>query len=154
MAIGHEEVMSPFQLGNYRIISLHIESDLPKDDSEARVEFSFDYEKEQEKPDDYSGALTLHINATCNDETTQLFYVSLSIQGLFSADKNSMDEATFSQMLEVNGLTVLSQLARTQIMASTGLWGIGPAVIIPMINVHELIKGKKELPAEEKPEEE
>jgi hypothetical protein len=47
-------------------------------------------------------------------------------------------------MLELNGLTTLSQLSRAYILSVTALSGITPPVKLPMINIFKLRQQKKE----------
>ncbi|WP_231968927.1 hypothetical protein [Thermoanaerobacterium sp. RBIITD] len=47
-------------------------------------------------------------------------------------------------MIELNGLTTLSQLSRTYILTVTSLSGINPPVKLPMVNIFKLIQQKKD----------
>lgn len=53
-------------------------------------------------------------------------------------------------MLELNGLTTLSQLSRAYILTVTSLSVINPPVKLPMVNIFKLMQQKKNNEANKK----
>ena len=65
------------------------------------------------------------------------------MRGLFIGNPQKLSEENFNDMLELNGVVTLSQLARAYVMSVTALSGINPPVKLPMINVISLREKKK-----------
>lgn len=70
--------------------------------------------------------------------------IDLTMEGAFIGNIQKLKKEEFINMLELNGLTALSQLSRAYILSVTALSGITPPVKLPMINVFKLIQQKKE----------
>jgi len=62
------------------------------------------------------------------------------MEGAFKSE--SLDEAMFKQMVELNGLVTLSQMSRSYIQSVTAQSGINPPVKMPLIDINRLIELK------------
>lgn len=65
------------------------------------------------------------------------------MDGLFLGNPKRLYKENFMDMLELNGVVTLSQLARAYVLSVTSLSGINPPVKLPMINVVALREKKK-----------
>lgn len=65
------------------------------------------------------------------------------MDGLFLGNPKRLSKENFMDMLELNGVVTLSQLARAYVLSVTSLSGINPPVKLPMINVVALREKKK-----------
>jgi preprotein translocase subunit SecB len=92
----------------------------------------------------YSGCLEFIVVIKAKIKNSILFKIYSNMEGVFIGNKEKIDFEAFQKMLEINGLTTLSQLSRAYIISATALSGINPPVKMPMINVLSLIKRKKE----------
>ena len=69
--------------------------------------------------------------------------IDLTMEGAFIGNIQKLKKEDFANMLELNGLTTLSQLSRAYILSVTALSGITPPVKLPMINIFKLRQQKK-----------
>lgn len=77
---------------------------------------------------------------TDEDAKTNIDFI---IEGEFSASKD-MDDATFTKMLMVNGVSALYGIARGKLEVITALTYHQGKISFPMINVLEFLKEKQE----------
>ena len=101
-------------------------------------EYDYDYHISETNKDIHEGLVTFTIRMTNNDHEILLF----TIEGFFIGNADILDENLFAEYLQVNGITTLSQLSRSILISMTSNFGMTMPVILPMINVHQLLKSK------------
>ena len=93
--------------------------------------------------DRYIGEIEFIVFVKAKIKNSILFKIDLKMRGLFIGNPQKLSEENFNDMLELNGVVTLSQLARAYVMSVTALSGINPPVKLPMINVISLREKKK-----------
>ncbi|WP_223814627.1 hypothetical protein [Thermoanaerobacterium thermosaccharolyticum] len=81
---------------------------------------------------------------------SKLLKINLTMEGVFVGNTQKLKQEDFLDMLELNGLTTLSQLSRAYILTVTSLSGINPPVKLPMVNIFKLMQQKKNNEANKK----
>lgn len=145
--INSNQVLADFQFIGNRVSNFKIETrDIRIDKEKINVTYDFDYEIKEikELEDRYTGYLEFITIIKAKFKKTVFFKIDLTMEGAFIGNIQKLKKEEFINMLELNGLTALSQLSRAYILSVTALSGITPPVKLPMINVFKLIQQKKE----------
>lgn len=143
--ISSNQVIADFQFVGNRVCKFEFETkDINASESKAKLSFDFDYNilNIEEHDDRYVGYIEFIVIIKAKIKNLNLFKLNLIMEGAFTGNINKLDEEQFREMLELNGLTTLSQLSRAYILSVTSLSGISPSIKLPMINVIALIKQK------------
>ena len=139
------DIKSDFQFIGNRIVEFSITT---KNSNPGKLEVTYDIDYNvnniNEKDKMLIGTLDffIKIKGKSIDGSVPLS-INLIMEGGFIANKDKINTELFKDMIEKNGLIVLSQISRSYIIGVTSLSGISPAIKIPMINVFSLIKKKK-----------
>lgn len=144
--INSKEILADFQFAGNRVSSFSVETkDIETKGAKANVSFEFDYNTKafEESEDRYIGELEFVVSAKAKVKSSILFKIDLNMDGLFMGNPKKLSKENFMDMLELNGVVTLSQLARAYVLSVTSLSGINPPVKLPMINVAALREKKK-----------
>ena len=145
--IDSKQVIADFQFLGNRVSKFEIETrDIDHKEAEAHLAIELDYNiVDLDKNDNnYFGCLEFIVVIKAKIKNSILFKIYLNMEGAFIGNKEKIEFEVFQKMLEMNGLTTLSQLSRAYIISATALSGINPPIKMPMINVLSLIKQKRE----------
>lgn len=140
-----EDVLSDLNFRGNRVVSFALETKLLSTKRHsANISFDFDYNiKDIQQNNNSSYGLidyTVIVKATIKKKV--LYKIKLIMEGAFSSE--TLDENTFKDMIEINGLITLSQISRAYIQSVTAQSGFKEPVRVPMINVMKLIEQKKQ----------
>lgn len=144
--INSREILADFQFAGNRVSSFSIETkDIETKGAKTNVSFDFDYNTKgfEESEDRYIGELEFLVSVKAKIKNAILFKIDLKMDGLFLGNPRKLSKENFIDMLELNGVVTLSQLARAYVLSVTSLSGINPPVKLPMINVVALRDKKK-----------
>lgn len=144
--INSKEILADFQFAGNRVSSFLIETkDIGAKGVKANVTFDFDYNTKnfEESDERYIGDLEFVVSVKAKIKNAILFKIDLKMDGLFIGNPKKISKENFIDMLELNGVVTLSQLARAYVLSVTSLSGINPPVKLPMINVVALRDKKK-----------
>ncbi|MGM0653057.1 MAG: preprotein translocase subunit SecB [Bacillota bacterium] len=137
------EVSSDLVFVGSRVSSFNLTTNkINKKGQPVDVSFDYDYniQELQHEGSNSFGVIEfiVHIKATVKKKV--LFKLDLVMEGAFKSE--SLDEAMFKQMVELNGLVTLSQMSRSYIQSVTAQSGINPPVKMPLIDINRLIELK------------
>lgn len=144
--INSKEILADFQFAGNRVSSFSIETkDIETKGAKANVSFDFDYNTKafEETEEKYIGELEFIVSVKAKVKNAILFKIDLKMDGLFLGNPKRLSKENFMDMLELNGVVTISQLARAYVLSVTSLSGINPPVKLPMINVVALRDKKK-----------
>jgi preprotein translocase subunit SecB len=144
--INVNKVLADFQFVGNRVSEFKIETrDIRTNEFKVHVTFDFDYNIKgvEELEDKYIGYIEFITVIKANVKNSILFKINLTMEGIFAGNTQKLKQDDFLGMLELNGLTTLSQLSRAYILTVTSLSGINPPVKLPMINIFKLMQQKK-----------
>lgn len=144
--INSKEILADFQFAGNRVSSFLIETkDIETKGARTNVSFDFDYNTKgvEETDERYIGELEFLVSVKAKIKNAILFKIDLKMEGLFLGNPKRLSKENFIDMLELNGVVTLSQLARAYFISVTSLSGINPPVKLPMINVVALRDKKK-----------
>ena len=133
------ECEAQFQNEYYEVLkSLFISPRIRSQEDTFDLDFSFSYEivpigKQEEV---IKGAVKLDVKCFPKKHGENASIVDTTLLAVFNG--KGFDDEQFEEMLKLNGLTFLIQIARTHIITITSMTG-NPPIIMPMINVSELI---------------
>lgn len=138
-----KECFADFQFLDHRIMKSSFV--FPEDgNTESEIEFFVDYEvvKEEDSKGEnpYFGVVNFEIEMRVDCKRC----FSMTIEGCFTGNNNEYDYNRFKQMLRLNGTSMLSQISRSYILNVTSNVGFDSPVVIPMINIVELVTRKEE----------
>lgn len=140
------KIKSDFQFIGNRIVEFTIKTE-NSTPGKLEVKYDVDYSINNivEKDDVRIGKLDFFvaIEGKTTDGNIPLS-IRLVMEGGFIANKEKVSKELFVDLVEKNGLIVLSQISRSYIIGATSLSGISPAIKLPMINVFSLIEKKKQ----------
>ncbi|HHW57996.1 MAG TPA: preprotein translocase subunit SecB [Clostridia bacterium] len=145
--INSNQVLADFQFVGNRVSNFKIETrDIKTNEFKVKVTYDFDYEIKEikELEDRYVGYLEFITLIKAKVKNAIFFKIDLTMEGAFIGNIQKLKKEDFANMLELNGLTTLSQLSRAYILSVTALSGITPPVKLPMINIFKLRQQKKE----------
>ncbi|MDP9751420.1 preprotein translocase subunit SecB [Thermoanaerobacter pentosaceus] len=145
--IDSNQVLADFQFIGNRVSNFKIETkDIKTNEAKAKVTYNFDYNVKEieELEDKYVGYIEFITEIKAKIKNAILFKINLTMEGAFIGNNQKLTKENFLSMLELNGLTTLSQLSRAYVLSVTALSGITPPVKLPMINVFKLRQQKKE----------
>lgn len=141
-----EKCKADFQNKYYEIIrSIYFSPRVQcKGEKNIKLKFDFSYriisiDEVELKNDDnkgYLGALEFTVKSYLESNPKKAV-LEVTVFGLF--DGIGMERDSFKAMLELNGLTFLSQIMRTHILMATGGTG-NKQIALPMINVTRIIE--------------
>lgn len=142
-----DDVFADLQLIEHRVRYLSFFLPFGQDDLDY-CEFEYDYEviPDDDNEDTYGGTVVFKVKLTDPTEEDEEYsdILNFALEGYFIGNKNELDNEKFENLLEINGLATLSQLTRSIIISTTSNFGMDSPVSLPMINIFELIKLKKE----------
>ena len=144
--INSKEILADFQFAGNRVSSFTIDTkDLKTKGAIANFSFDFDYNTKMINEDEnrYIGELEFIVSVKAKVKNSILYKIDLKMEGLFLGNPIKLSKENFINMLELNGVVTLSQLARAYILSVTSLSGINPPVKLPMISVIALREKKK-----------
>lgn len=144
--INSREIIADFQFAGNRVSSFSIETkDIETKGVKTNIFFDFDYNTKgyEETEDRYVGEIEFIVLVKAKIKNSILFKIDLKMEGLFLGNPKKLSKENFIDMLELNGVVTLSQLARAYFISVTALSGINPPVKLPMINVVSLREKKK-----------
>ena len=131
------QYLSDFTIIGNSIRKLKIRNDfvvLPDNkDTKRKIDVSHRIESIDITEEELSGILTLNVKVTISSGKDK-FVVDLSIEGCFIAPLE-MGEETFTDMLQLNGLTSLYSIARGFVQSTTSQTLISGSILLPMFNV-------------------
>ncbi|WHE06013.1 preprotein translocase subunit SecB [Thermoanaerobacterium thermosaccharolyticum] len=144
--INANKVLADFQFLANRVSEFKIETrDIRTNEFKVHVTYDFDYNIKEVKEfeDKYIGYIEFITVIKAKVKNSILFKINLTMEGVFVGNIQKLKRDDFLDMLELNGLTTLSQLSRAYILTVTSLSGINPPVKLPMVNIFKLIQQKK-----------
>lgn len=144
--IDANKIIANFQMIASRVVKFELETkEVDEGNEKVNVKNEFDYDiiNIEEFNDAYFGVIQFKTTFIAKKGKSVLFKILIVYEGKFIGNKNHLKFDDFKNMLELNGVVVLSQLTRSYILSATALAGINPPVRIPMINVH-MLKNIKE----------
>ncbi|AEF17788.1 MULTISPECIES: protein-export chaperone SecB [Thermoanaerobacterium] len=144
--INVNKVLADFQFVGNRVSDFKIETrDIRTNEFKVHVTYDFDYniKEVKELEDKYIGYIEFITVIKAKVKNSILFKINLTMEGVFVGNTQKLKQEDFLDMLELNGLTTLSQLSRAYILTVTSLSGINPPVKLPMVNIFKLIQQKK-----------
>ncbi|MBP2072844.1 preprotein translocase subunit SecB [Thermoanaerobacterium butyriciformans] len=151
--INANRVLADFQFVANRVSEFKIETrDIGTNEAKVHVTYDFDYNIKEidEFEDKYTGYIEFITVIKAKIKNTILFKINLNMEGAFIGNAQKLKKDDFLSMLELNGLTTLSQLSRAYILTVTSLSGINPPVKLPMVNIFKLMQQKKNNEANKK----
>lgn len=151
--INANKVLADFQFVANRVSEFKIETrDIRTNEFKVHVTYDFDYniKEVEEFEDKYIGYIEFITVIKAKVKNSMLFKINLTMEGVFVGNAQKLKRDDFLDMLELNGLTTLSQLSRAYILTVTSLSGINPPVKLPMVNIFKLIQQKKDNEANKK----
>ena len=144
--INSKEILADFQFAGNRVSSFSIETkDIQSKGAKANISFDFDYNIKafEESEERYIGELEFVVSVRAKVKSVILFKIDLRMDGLFLGNPKKLSKENYMDLLELNGVVTLSQLARAYVLSVTSLSGINPPLKLPMINVAALRDKKK-----------
>lgn len=151
--ISANKVLADFQFVANRVSEFKIETrDIATNEAKVHVTYDFDYNIKEinEFDDKYIGYIEFITVIKAKVKNSILFKINLTMEGVFVGNTQKLKQEDFLDMLELNGLTTLSQLSRAYILTVTSLSGINPPVKLPMVNIFKLMQQKKNNEANKK----
>ncbi len=145
--ISGKEVASNFQFVGNRVSNFNFETKIIDIKGQRiAVNYEFDYNVTDcgVRDDKHFGIIEFIIRGKAKAGKAILFRIDLTMEGAFLGNQSALSNALFEEMLELNGIITLSQISRSFLLSVTSQSGINPPVRLPMINVVDLIKRKKE----------
>lgn len=139
-----EEVFADFQMIGHRVLESTFRCPSKyENDSDLSFEFDFEILKTEEQEDRYFGLVGFQIvvKVSCEDAFEEI--VDCLLEAAFIGNPPAMTFENFSDMLSINGVATISQMARAYILNLTTMSGLKMPILVPMINVIEL-KAKKD----------
>lgn len=145
MMIKLEEVFADFQMIGHRVIESRYHCPVNYEDENYDLSIEFDYEivESVEKEDQYFGVVVFQVSVKVSHEDQFEDMVDCVIDAGFMGNPAVMSFENFTDMLSINGVATLSQMARAHILNVTTMSGLKNPILIPMININEL-KAKKD----------
>lgn len=134
-----DDVYADFQYVGHKTLNVTFNYPIETSNEDALAVY-VDYKIVHKKEDDnhFFGIVLFYVDINIKNEKI----LSLELEGAFIGNKNAYKFEVFEDMLEINGVASLSQIARLQIMNFTTNIGLKEPIVIPMINVVELKKKK------------
>ncbi|MCL0100564.1 preprotein translocase subunit SecB [Peptococcaceae bacterium] len=142
-----KKIAAPFQFIGSRIARFSIETNnlkIKKNKATVNLDIDLDYDilELSEKNDTFFGVISYIVNIKALLQKSILFEIYLNMEGAFRANSNKIDKDQFKDMIELNGVAVLSHLSRSYILTITAMSGINPPIKLPMINIYKLKETK------------
>lgn len=139
-----QAIKAPFQLLSHSVDELNIKnrmSILNADVSKTLKDVSIKDAHVNESTELFIGDLTLFISTQCKNKANprETISVKLTISGIFTGKKDSIDKEAFQKMVVTNGTTSLYSIARAIITTTTSQCLSSGQVTLPMINVLKLL---------------
>lgn len=134
-----EEVFADFQYIGHRTLELTFKyprEQFNNDDIEIFVDYNIVHKNDRKE--NYFGVVVYKIKI-CSSTEDMLY---LELEGAFIGNKKAYSFKVFEEMLTVNGVSSLSQIARLQIMNILTHTGLKETITIPMMNIIELNRKK------------
>ena len=150
--INSKEILADFQFVANRISQFSLDTkDIESKGAKAQVSVDFDYDilQLEEEEERYFSIIEFTVQVKAKVKNAVIFRINLKIQGIFIGNPQKLTLERFKEMLELNGVSTLSQLCRAYILSVSALSGINPPIKLPMINVLSL-RNKKEKNIESK----
>lgn len=113
-----------------------------KNDCKRNIDMNYDDIAIKRKADALYGEISLSLFVCLYENDEKVVSINYKTKGLFKST-DADNEAEFKELLKINGLAVLYSLARAHITTLSSVAGIDN-INIPMINVYEYIKQKKD----------
>ena len=142
-----KKVLADFQMLTNRVSKLDLDGlSLNRPDFKLTMEYDIDYNiiAVEKNDDQWVGLEEVYVCIKVNSDTENIFHINLTMEGIFIGDSNKIEKDKFIERLELNGLATLCHLSRAYLISVSSLSGINPPFRLPMINVHSLVKMKKE----------
>lgn len=144
--IKSDDCIAQFQNEHYEILKSTFYSPRMRSNQERfQLQYEYDYEIgtiENFGENGFRGVIKFDTKAYPKEEGEDAIIVDVSMFGIFNGSGENMQRENFEQLLELNGLTFLTQIMRAHIITVTSITGSNP-LIMPMINVNKLIESKK-----------
>ncbi len=140
-----EEVLAEFKFYGNRVSKFNFDSRLVNSGGQQKeISFEFDYNVKaiEEHEDNLVGIIEFIVKARATYKRKLFFKTELVMEGAFACNAQTDMSDRFLEMLEINGVVTLSQLARAYLLSVTSQSGI-PPVRMPMINIKMLREKKK-----------
>lgn len=138
------ECKAQFQNEHYEVLkSLFISPRVRTNENTFDLGYAFSYElgPMENNENIIKGAVKLDVKCYPEEKGVDATIIDTTLFGVFNG--KGFEEERFKELLELNGLTFLMQIARTHIISMTSMAGCNP-IVMPMINVHDLIKKHNE----------
>ena len=157
-----KKYLSTFQFVGSRIVKFTQANDffsiMATDELDRRLDVEYQIDSIESEKTKFLGILSLNIKVDVkeksNNKIKKKYKINLTIQGAFSSDIE-LGREQFEKMLEVNGCASLYAVARAFIMSITSQSLFDGQIILPLLNVVNMVEAKKENTAEKKkPDEE
>jgi len=109
------------------------------------VSYEFDYQIVEQKESEGKriGILLFTVRARAKAGENVIVRLDLAMEGAFVGSAKELSVEQFTDLLESNGLTMISLISRAFILSATSQSGINPPVKLPIINVIALRDKKK-----------
>lgn len=131
------QYLSDFQIIGNSVRKFKIKNDfviLPENkNTKRKIDVSHRIESVKLSEEEFSGILTLNVKVTVSSGKEK-YVIDLSVEGCFIAPLE-MGEETFTEMLQLNGLTSLYSIARGFVQSTTSQTLISGSILLPMFNV-------------------
>ena len=141
----NNDVLSDLVFRGNRVVSFDLKTNtISGKGHSGNISFDFDYnikDMQHEKNSSFS-LIDYTVIVKAMVKKKMLFKIKLVMEGAFSSE--ALDEDTFEDMVELNGLITLSQISRAYIQSVTAQSGFKEPVRVPMINVMKLIEQKNQ----------
>ena len=143
-----ENIQADFQLVGHRILKLDLVNNFlsleNNEDLEREYELDYDIKDTNKTEKSIIGVIVLSVSCRVHDESGKEIRVDMAIEGCFYSQSLVSDEATFHEMLSINGSASLYSIARATIVSLTSQALYGGEVLLPMINTYKLKLQKEE----------
>ena len=158
-----DKLKANFQLIGYRIVSFSLETEtiiVASPDykiKENDIDYNIKIMQKDELEDEefWLGILCFELKMSGvssgfddDDDNQPCFNIELVLEAGFTGNVE-MQENDFESLLSLNGVSILTQIARSYIQSITAQSGFSKMVSFPMINIFELNKLKEECDKED-----
>lgn len=141
-------INSPFQMERNTVTEFHFsQNNIEGNFDTLNIKLGVDYNMSSVFEDDlkYISDLNLLIKIEgVNEIDKDVFTIHLNMKGVFSCNKDFISKDEFLEMMKINGVSTTLQLSRAYITSVSALSGFDRPINLPMINVFELNRMKKE----------
>lgn len=139
----HEKVISNFQTTSLSIYkaNFEIKTAFQNVNLIPNVQIDNDISSSKISENNLQGTVILKINLKLKSEGKTFIVINVFMKANFFGQ--NMNEGDFIEFIKYSGISNMIQVARSYIISITAQSGVLPPVILPMINLMEYFKTKK-----------